>query len=155
FFHLGLTALAWGAAQLTVALFHAYKTGGASFRLRARHAWVAAALVAASGAAAQVGLQHARALRSITLERTAVAARLLRVTAVGHRPRAQASTEQVAAHPQLPLGPHLEGQDVFLITIDAMRADRLTPRTAPHLSKLASNGAVFDRAYAQVPHTSF
>ncbi len=55
----------------------------------------------------------------------------------------------------MPDGPHLGPVDVFLITVDAMRADRLTPRTAPTLAALAASGVVFDRAYAQVPHTSF
>src|SRR5206468_716215 len=55
----------------------------------------------------------------------------------------------------LPPGPVLADADVFLITVDAMRADRLTPRTAPHLSALADRGVRFEHAYAQVPHTSF
>src|SRR5205814_9853347 len=45
--------------------------------------------------------------------------------------------------------------DVFLITIDAWRADRLSAQVSPNLHRLAERGVVFDQAYAQVPHTSF
>ncbi len=55
----------------------------------------------------------------------------------------------------LPPGPLVPDADVVLITVDAMRADRLNQRTTPHLAALAEHGVVFDRAYAQVPHTSF
>jgi arylsulfatase A-like enzyme len=52
-------------------------------------------------------------------------------------------------------GPRLEGRDVFLITVDALRYDRLNPQAMPFTSSLSQRGVVFDRAYTQVPHTSF
>jgi arylsulfatase A-like enzyme len=51
------------------------------------------------------------------------------------------------------------GRDVLLITIDALRADRLRALGGsglmPHLDRLASEGAVFTRAYTTTPHTSY
>jgi arylsulfatase A-like enzyme len=56
-----------------------------------------------------------------------------------------------------PLGP---GANVLLITIDALRADHLTPYgyardTSPQLGRLAQESVVFERAYTSAPHTSF
>src|SRR5262249_18290119 len=89
------------------------------------------------------------------LERAVVTAPIVRAVRRAPPPppkNAPAVAEHAVA---LPDGPHLGPVDVFLITVDAMRADRLTPRTAPTLSALADSGVVFDRAYTQVPHTSF
>lgn len=52
------------------------------------------------------------------------------------------------------------GRDVLLVTVDALRADRLGaygyPRpTTPHLDALARRGARFDAAYCPTPHTSY
>src|SRR5207245_6829434 len=66
---------------------------------------------------------------------------------------AAAATAEAAA--PLPPGPRLGDLDVFVVTIDAMRADRLNERTAPNLTRLAARGVDCRRAYAQVPHTSF
>jgi arylsulfatase A-like enzyme/HEAT repeat protein len=57
-------------------------------------------------------------------------------------------------------GIDLRGKDVLLITIDALRADRLAAYGAhqtftPVLDKLASQSVVFTRAYSQTPHTSY
>ncbi len=58
-----------------------------------------------------------------------------------------------------PAGPRFPGRDVFLLTVDALRADRLGSygyrRPTPNLDRLAAQSVVFDRAYASTPHTSF
>ncbi|NLN62695.1 MAG: sulfatase-like hydrolase/transferase [Myxococcales bacterium] len=48
---------------------------------------------------------------------------------------------------------------VFLLSVDAMRRDRLKPGSddpvAPHLNRLAARSVVFERAYTPTPHTSY
>ncbi len=56
--------------------------------------------------------------------------------------------------------PRWEGAHVLLITVDAMRADRLGRVVAgrsltPTLDALAARGTLFARAYAQAPHSSY
>ena len=43
--------------------------------------------------------------------------------------------------------------NVLVLAADSLRADRLTPRVAPHLCELASRGTRFDRAYVSLPRT--
>jgi arylsulfatase A-like enzyme len=57
-------------------------------------------------------------------------------------------------------GIDLRGRDVLLITVDALRADRLgayggPPGLTPSLDALAEEGVVFRRAYTPTPHTSY
>jgi arylsulfatase A-like enzyme len=52
------------------------------------------------------------------------------------------------------------GQDILLITVDALRADHVGaygyPRpTTPEIDKLAAQGTLFLRAYCPTPHTSY
>jgi arylsulfatase A-like enzyme len=51
--------------------------------------------------------------------------------------------------------PRLAGAHVLLVTVDAMRADRLSPERTPALWALATEGVRFARAYAQAPHSSY
>ncbi|HQF26882.1 MAG TPA: sulfatase-like hydrolase/transferase, partial [Polyangiaceae bacterium] len=51
-------------------------------------------------------------------------------------------------------------RDVLLLTVDALRADRLgvygyERRTSPRIDALAASGIVFERAYTVMPHTSY
>lgn len=53
-----------------------------------------------------------------------------------------------------------QGHDILLITVDAMRADRLsaygaTRKLTPFLDSLASEGTTFRFAYTATPHTSY
>jgi arylsulfatase A-like enzyme len=43
--------------------------------------------------------------------------------------------------------------NILVLAADSLRADRLQPRTAPHLSALADQGTRFDRAYVSLPRT--
>ncbi len=109
-------------------------------------------------------LYRASLLRSYILEQTTIAAALMRPYAAGRAasargadPRPQGAlvlpSEEAAPPPPVPSGPRLAGRDVFLITVDALRHDRLA--LMPTVRGLAERGVVFERAYTQVPHTSF
>ncbi|HEY6463446.1 MAG TPA: sulfatase-like hydrolase/transferase, partial [Polyangiaceae bacterium] len=43
--------------------------------------------------------------------------------------------------------------NVLVLAADSLRADRLDPRTAPHLAAFAAKGTRFDRAYVSLPRT--
>ncbi|HEY2733854.1 MAG TPA: sulfatase-like hydrolase/transferase, partial [Polyangiales bacterium] len=87
----------------------------------------------------------------------------LRALPTAMRPPAAASSPGRAAQadlPPLPEGPRRPEGDVLLITIDALRADRLSTygnqrELTPELDRLAEHSVVFDRAYTQTPHTSY
>lgn len=56
--------------------------------------------------------------------------------------------------------PVIDGASVLLITVDALRADRLRRRVdgvllAPFMASLADGGVEFTRAYTQAPHSSY
>ena len=164
FFHVGLQALVFAAAQLAIGTLWLHLQRGGTRRWKGwcepRTALVAAVGALAAGAFALSGLAEARGLRSLTLERTGALGRVLKLAQRLHPTHAGEGGAQAAVLPstpavRLPDGPHLGGVDVFLITIDAWRADRLNDRVTPNLARLAERGVVFDRAYAQVPHTSF
>jgi arylsulfatase A-like enzyme len=53
------------------------------------------------------------------------------------------------AHAEAPAG----RPNVLILAADSLRADRLVPRIAPHLSRLAEQGTRFDRAYVSLPRT--
>ena len=57
-------------------------------------------------------------------------------------------------------GISLRGDDILIITIDALRADRLRAYgshqdVTPEIDRLATSSAVFTHAYTQTPHTSY
>lgn len=43
--------------------------------------------------------------------------------------------------------------NVLVIAVDSLRADRIEPRVAPELSRLAAQGTRFDRAFVSLPRT--
>jgi arylsulfatase A-like enzyme len=43
--------------------------------------------------------------------------------------------------------------NILLLAADSLRADRLDPRIAPNLSRLAARGTRFERAYVSIPRT--
>jgi arylsulfatase A-like enzyme len=60
---------------------------------------------------------------------------------------------------QVEPGINLQGKDIFLITVDALRADRVSVYgggdLTPNLHNLASQSVVFLRAYTPAPHTFY
>ena len=156
FFHVGLGVLVFGATQVAVALAHLGARRRAVRLLRPRAALAVGCLALTAGALSLTLVGKTRALRSVLVERTVLAAPLVRAFARGESPATPAGSGSAESEtPTLPEGPHLPAGDVVLITIDALRADRITPRTAPFLTSLAERGVQFERAYTQVPHTSF
>lgn len=113
-------------------------------------------------------LGQSQSLRFFIYEKTQLAsifARGLPVTKPGASRQttaelARATPSANPALPPLPAGPRAVDSDVFLITIDALRADHLgaygyrRPVT-PNLDALAARGVRFEHAYTQAPHTSF
>jgi arylsulfatase A-like enzyme/HEAT repeat protein len=127
--------------------------------------WLVGLLLSCLLSASLLGRLHrASLLRSYILEQTTIAAALMRPyaasrTGAGREIPAQPMGavvlpgEDATPPPKVPIGPRLSGRDVFLITVDALRHDRLA--LLPTVRDLAERGVVFERAYTQVPHTSF
>jgi arylsulfatase A-like enzyme len=64
-------------------------------------------------------------------------------------PKAQRRVEAATA---AQVGYKLEG-NLVVITIDTLRADKISPRLTPHLWKLRQEAVAFTHAYAQAPNT--
>jgi arylsulfatase A-like enzyme len=66
---------------------------------------------------------------------------------------------RTASSPSGRSGIDLRGRDILLITVDALRADRLEAygggQIAPHMDRIAKRAMVFERAYTPRPHTSW
>jgi len=143
---------------------------------RGRRAAVALVLVAVIGGGAGLGvrtLSRSAAVRFAALERTNAARKIL---AVLPPPTTERERPLFLRRPR-PGGPTLTstagertldneaqtglfGAHVVLVTIDALRADRLGlvrhgVSLTPHLDDLGRGGVRFERAYAQAPHSSF
>jgi hypothetical protein len=154
FFHLGLDGLVFLTAELAVLALALRRRRTSGIRS------LAVGVVAlACGVGALFAFGRARALSTLVVEHAATLGRVLHASG-----RLRSAPAPVAAPvpvtpsaPQaaLPPGPHLGDLDIVLITIDALRADRLTPELTPRLWALAGQGVRFRRAYTQVPHTSF
>ena len=167
-FHLTLELLFAIAAQATVFFFSAgLKLPQEPRRQSPRHRLIWSLLYLLSLVLAGHGLlrlHRATVLRGLVLTHTTIGAAIMRPYAA-FRARGSASSSikksDVGASPwgePVPppyTGPRLGGRDVFLITVDALRQDRLRPEIMPATSALAKRGIVFTRAYTQVPHTSF
>lgn len=138
---------------------------GSGLGLTRSRLWLVGLLLSCLLSASLLGRLHrASQLRSYILEQTTIAAALMRPyaasrTGTGREVPAQPMGavvlpgEDATPPPKVPIGPRLSGRDVFLITVDALRHDRLA--LLPTVRELAERGVVFERAYTQVPHTSF
>ena len=156
-FHLSLQVALVLGAQLAVGWLLA-----SAPRRRAALLLVVAGLGLLGGGWAVHRLQRAQTLRGLALEHTSIVAQVLRADSAlrGRRPRntsppPELTTERDAFTPPPFAGPRLAGRDVFLITVDALRFDRVSAATMPFVASLLPRAAVFSRAYTQVPHTSF
>ncbi|MFO0574466.1 MAG: sulfatase-like hydrolase/transferase [Polyangia bacterium] len=171
-FHLGLQAAQLLGALTALGWLSAAAPDPQRPRRRDTVLLLAAALVGlyTSGKLAQ-RLVRAQVLRGLALEHTGPSATLLRgyLALFGSGPRARPAAplldpaatgssgpgEEPSAAPPPYSGPRLDGRDVFLLTVDALRYDRLAAATMPFVAGLVPRAVVFERAYTQVPHTSF
>ncbi|MCU0655775.1 MAG: sulfatase-like hydrolase/transferase [Polyangiaceae bacterium] len=132
-------------------------------------AWPAALLLGAMAGAAlsvpslQRSLTRADNLRIVIGEHAPTVGYALRALAMIEPPEATppgpAALPEQATQPSGE-GPDWRGRDLLLITVDALRADRLGvngyPRKlTPFLDSLAAEGTLFEQAYTATPHTSY
>jgi arylsulfatase A-like enzyme len=95
------------------------------------------------------------ARRAIALNASFGAAVTLFALAVDNTPAASAGSSKDVSRARAadPIRPDERRPNILVIAADSLRADRLDPRTAPHLSLLAARGTRFDRAYVSLPRT--
>jgi arylsulfatase A-like enzyme len=151
-------ALAHGVAAFVVAaLFSVVVSWRAGDRL-GRVARVTLSLVALTSVVALSLVARSYALRSELRQRSPLAQYAVRFLGLVTREGSDAVVsmdERLVAERHLPLF----GRDLVLVTIDALRADRLRAlggrgRT-PAIDAIAAHGALFRRAYCTTPHTSY
>lgn len=183
-FHISIEIVMLALAQLAAALLLAVlgatvarresRWSGGRWRGFPVAALASFALVCAGlllGDHARERIERAQVLRSLVAEKTVLGSqflrgrtlligpggrgnRRLRLGGSGLATTASAPEPSEEARPMYG-GPHFFGRDVFLITVDALRGDRLRAPAMPYASALAEKGVRFSRAYTQVPHTSF
>lgn len=171
YLHAALTAGAWAVASAAVGLLARGSRVEQTFRRGWRPAAVAAALSLAALVAlgqlpsnqnVRVSLFDARASSSRSLmqglepwvRRALVSTASADAIAAARQARRQ---RRLASNDTLPTWPDAH---ILLVTIDALRADHLgvygyDRGLSPNIDALAANGVVFDRAYAQAPHSSY
>jgi arylsulfatase A-like enzyme/HEAT repeat protein len=163
-FHLGLGVSAWIAATCAAPFLSLpVAREGHGTRRADTLAWAATLLCVAGGSWASRSLAAAPNARFAIAQSAPLSARLLpsrRPSAIA----AAAARSAGAVPPPSPRGPSqpsvdLRGSDVLLITVDALRADRLRAYggrgLTPAIDALAAESAVFARAYTPTPHTSY
>jgi len=162
-FHLGLTVAAWIAALSALAL----QWPTATFDKHARLSALAAAVLAVAGVLQMGSVAALPGLRFPIEQAAPLTAKLLaRWPARKHVARVEPTVASAtvatpdAAAAARATTVDLRDRDVLLITIDALRADRLVAYGAktplmPQLDALAAEGRVFLRAYTPTPHTSY
>jgi arylsulfatase A-like enzyme len=167
FFHITLTGCAAGSAFLFFygAYLQMNKRSKRHWGRLAEPKYVAVvalgALVAGAVSLFHIGANHRR--RAAALNRTVFASKGLRLLdAVGllPSPRAIEPTEAKPIPPPQVEGLRLPGRHVVLISIDALRADRVGIYGAkhgvtPNIDRIFSKGTRFHRAYTPTPQTSY
>ncbi len=126
-------------------------------RTQARAPWMLAA-VTCLGALGAWGVGSAQAYRVLARQGAPLGqypVALLGRLARGNVPVAVGADDRRVRGPHLPLA----GRDLVLVTVDALRADRLRVNGGsgrmPVLDDIAARGVVFRRAYCTTPHTSY
>ncbi|MBK6516390.1 MAG: sulfatase-like hydrolase/transferase [Polyangiaceae bacterium] len=173
-FHLGLGLLAVvGAALVTLGYgplpgvaprgaSEGSAARGLARRFAAARAVVALALFAVSAAMlpnAAARLKRADNIRFIYVEHAPILGHVVEVAARLDPPEPlDAPPPSMEASSSGAL--ELDGWDVLLVTVDALRADHVGAYgydrpTTPSLDALAGEGLVFERAYTATPHTSY
>ncbi|RLB45316.1 MAG: hypothetical protein DRJ42_30200, partial [Deltaproteobacteria bacterium] len=165
YLHGCLTAMAFGAAYIAIApLVHRLqprtRTGPLLLFTLAATMMVNLSTLDAS-ATVRSGLFDPRAshVRSLLLAMEPMLSPAARVPpgAIARARAARARRQRARESRDLP---SWEGAHVLLITIDALRPDHLGLNgydrpTSPALDRLAEESVVFERAYAQAPHSSY
>ncbi len=132
---------------------------------------IAAALALAAlvfGAASLHAVRSSQNPRFVVNERTSAAADVVAVARAALPPPRRWRLDEIAAADDGPIAEETAaaasisapGSSIIMITIDAMRGDRLLPKEgtrapAPNLDALARRSVVFTRAYTPIPHTSY
>ncbi len=161
-FHHGLVAVAFlGAAGATLAYGPLGKSRPAT---RAGLARAVVALVIFAGSAALTpsaasSVALADNVRLVFLDHAPSLGRAVEVAALIEPPAPLEDVDVDGAGPAT-TKLALNGQDVLLITVDALRADHVGAygydrATTPVLDALAKDGATFEAAYTATPHTSY
>jgi arylsulfatase A-like enzyme len=149
-FHLGLTLLALSGAAL-VGSVHPFRLPERFMR----HMLAGGALLVLLAPLAVMSLGDAPNASFAVRERAPWSGKLLRLLSSARPeappPRATAPAVSVARQTR---GIDLRDQDVLLISVDALRADVVGPRT-PEIERLAAEGVQFERAYTPTPNTSY
>ncbi len=105
---------------------------------------------------AEVFGTHAPYVRHIAVASELALGPPQRALSTGTLERDRAERERAAlARESDPTLPRASGAHVLLVTVDAMRADRLTRERTPRLFSLSERAVRFQRAYAQAPHSSY
>jgi len=121
---------------------------------------------------ARLTIDERQVVKLAVYERTATTANVLRLTsgprAVGSGPRPSADTRRERYERELRARaaasgefPELPGAHLILISIDALRADRVGTygyqerELTPAIDTWAAKSAVFERAYCPAPHSSY
>jgi len=161
--HLGLAALAFGAACLFL-LSLASALDPARMRFPRRAALALACVWLASSAASLAFYRSNEDVKAFLHNRTTWARRIYPLLAgviPGFAPRpfpvAASPTRSASVPPEGP-SPDLQGANVILITIDALRADHLgvygsARTTTSSLDRIARKSVIFRHAYAQGANT--
>jgi len=122
-----------------------------------RPRWRVWGIALAVGLGAGAWLGHPMGVRSV-LRRGPVAKYAMRGVFGWMRQEVVATGPAAGVHPTGPSLP-LRGHDIVLVTIDALRADRLRALGGrgrmPVLDGMAARGVLFARAYCTTPHTSY
>jgi arylsulfatase A-like enzyme len=169
FFHVGVALLVVAVCQLAVGTIYAAYRPSVRWIGRLAEPYIALLIVCTSVAGAAFSLSaigRSESLRFLSFEHTAVEAKVLaaasRMGLMHGGSAAPAGGAPVAEGPATTLiaGPRKPEANIILISVDALRADHMGAygykrRTTPQLDGWAAGSARFERAYCQVPHTSF
>lgn len=178
FFHVALMLGAIGASQLAGGVFYATIRPYSKWIGRLAEpklAFIVAVISVAGGAWSLNQISQSESLRFLYFEHTALQSKLLNLSAslglIRHSARSSSLTQDQPPTLVQPVSLDSSGQllipgirrpdaNIILISVDAMRADHMgiygyQRQTTPKLDQWARQGAVFERAYCQVPHTSF
>lgn len=170
FFHVGLAVLAFALCQLAAgAIYSAYRPTARWIGRLAEPGLALLIVLACVGAGAWSlsRVSKSQTLRFLYFQHTSVQSKVLTLAAslklVKFESRASGHAQVPrAADPRdhLAPGPRRAEASLLLISVDALRADHLgiygyRRNTSPQIDAWAKGAAVFERAYCQVPHTSF